>query len=281
MENEDIEIKLVLKAIQLKHGYDFSNYATASMKRRLKKNLEEAGLKTMSEMIPLIIYDKEFFNLFLHNLSVNVTEMFRDPPFFLSIRRQVIPYLKTYPFIKIWAAGSSTGEEVYSLAILLKEEGISEKCIIYATDFNENVLEIARKGIYPAQDIRKHTTNYQQAGGKESFVSYYHADYNSVIFDNSLKNNIVFANHNLVTDGVFGEMNIIICRNVLIYFNKKLQDQVLYLFNESLRINGFLCLGSRETLDFSPNASLYIPVNKNLKIYQKKKSNLSTGSRSI
>lgn len=279
MENEDIEIKLVLQAINLKHGYDFTKYAEASMKRRLRRNLQEAGLKNFSEMIPLIIYDKEFFNLFLHNLSVNVTYMFRDPLFFRAIREQIVPYLKTYPFIKIWSAGMSTGEEIYSLAILLKEEGLYDNCIIYATDFNDNVLEIARKGIYPAQDIPQHTANYQKSGGKKSFVSYYHADYNSVIFDNSLKKNIVFANHNLVTDSVFGEMNIIICRNVLIYFNKQLQNQVLDLFSKSLRSNGFLCLGSKESLEFSPCAPLYVPVDKAPKIFQKKKSFIHSKKR--
>ncbi|MBF0199831.1 MAG: protein-glutamate O-methyltransferase CheR [Desulfamplus sp.] len=269
MDNQDIETALIFKAIELKYGYDFSNYAAASMKRRLKKNLEEAGLQRLSEMIPLIIYDEEFFTLFLHNLSVNVTEMFRDPLFFLSIRKNVVPYLKTYPFIKIWVAGISTGEELYSLAILLKEEDIYDKCIIYATDFNDNVLEIAQKGIYPVKDIRCHTSNYQKSGGRESFVSYYRGDYNSVIFDNSLKKNIVFANHNLVTDDLFGEMNMIICRNVLIYFNKTLQDKVLELFTRSLRNNGFLCLGSKESLDFSPCASVYKDIDKDRKIYQK------------
>ncbi|MBF0203258.1 MAG: protein-glutamate O-methyltransferase CheR [Desulfamplus sp.] len=230
IDYEDIEIKLVLEAVRLRYGYDFTNYAYASMKRRLKKTLEESSMKRFSDMIPMLIQDKNFFRLFLKNISVNVTEMFRDPHFFLSIRQQVVPYLKTYPFIKIWSAGVSTGEEVYSLAILLREEGIYDNCIIYATDFNDNVLETARNGIYPEKDMQLNTSNYQKAGGKESFASYYHADYNSVIFDNSLKKNIVFANHNLVSDGVFGEMNMILCRNVIIYFNRTLQNNVLKLF---------------------------------------------------
>lgn len=277
MDNEDIEISLILDAVKLKHGYDFTNYAHASMKRRLKKIMEDNHLKTISDMIPLIIYDYDFFRDFLHNVTVNVTEMFRDPLFFLSIRNTVIPYLKTYPFIKIWAAGISTGEELYSLSILLKEEGIKDNFIIYATDFNDNVLEIAKKGIYPAADMKLHTANYQKSGGKESFADYYHADYDSVIFDSLLKKNVVFANHNLVTDGVFGEMNMIICRNVLIYFNKVLQDHVLELFSKSLRINGFLCLGTKESLEFSSITSLYEPVDKNARIFKKKRDIILIG----
>lgn len=271
IENEDIEVKLILDAVRLIHGYDFTNYAYASMKRRLKKNLSESGLARLSDMIPLIIHDNDFFRLFLQNISVNVTEMFRDPYFFLSIRQIVLPYLKTYPFIKIWAAGISTGEEVYSLAILLQEEGIYDNCIIYATDFNDNVLKIAKDGIYSAADMKQNTANYQKAGGKESFARYYHADYNSVIFDSSLKKNIVFANHNLVTDGIFGEMNMIVCRNVMIYFNKILQDHVLELFSQSLRTNGFLCLGSKESLEFSTSASLYSSIDKSARIFKKKR----------
>ncbi len=271
MDNEDIEIKLILEAVRLKHGYDFTNYAYSSMKRRLNKIMLDNGFTKLTQMIPLIIHENDFFKLFLHSLSVNVTEMFRDPSFFLSIRERLIPYLKTYPFIKIWAAGISTGEEIYSLAIILKEEGLCDNFIIYATDFNDNVLDIAKKGIYSAADMRVGTTNYQKAGGKESFASYYYADYNSAIFDSSLKKNIVFANHNLVTDGVFGEMNMIICRNVLIYFNKRLQDHVLELFSKSLRINGFLCLGSKESLEFSTSASLYEPFDKTARIFKKRR----------
>ncbi|MBF0302881.1 MAG: protein-glutamate O-methyltransferase CheR [Desulfamplus sp.] len=271
MDIDDIEIKLILDAVQLKHGYDFTNYARASMKRRLNKIMEDSGLARLTDMIPLIIHDNDFFRFFLHSISVNVTEMFRDPPFFLSIRESIIPYLKTYPFIKIWAAGISTGEEIYSLAILFKEEGLDENIIIYATDFNDNVLEIAKRGIYSAADMRLNTANYQKSGGKESFAGYYHADYNSVIFDSSLKKNIVFANHNLVTDGVFGEMNMILCRNVLIYFNKILQDHVLELFSKSLRINGFLCLGTKESLEFSTSASLYETIDKTARIFKKKR----------
>jgi len=276
MDNEELEIMVLLKAVRLKYGYDFSQYAGASLTRRLKKCLADSGHKYISEMIPHIIYNKAFFDTFLNNLSVNVTEMFRDPLFFLSLRKKVVPYLNTYPFIKIWSVGVSTGEEVYSLAILLKEEGLYEKCLIYATDFNDTVLETAQKGIYSEENINKSNLNYQKAGGKKSFASYYHADYNSVILNRSLKKNMVFANHNLATDSVFGEMNLILCRNVMIYFNKDLQDRVLTLFNHSLRTHGFLCLGSKESLNFSCIVDFFKPVVKKHRIYQKK---LSSDSR--
>lgn len=270
MDNEDIEIKILMEAVHLKHGYDFRQYAGASLTRRVKKYLSDTGLNHISEMIPLIIHDKAFFNSFLHNLSVNVTEMFRDPLFFLSLRKKVVPYLNTFPFIKVWSVGVSTGEEVYSLAIMLKEEGLYEKSLIYATDFNDTVLEAAQKGIYSADNIKNSTSNYQKAGGKKSFGTYYHADYNSVIIDRSLKKNIVFANHNLATDSVFGEMNLILCRNVLIYFNRDLQERVLELFQTSLRPHGFLCLGSKETIDFSNIVDSFVPIAKKQKIFQKK-----------
>jgi chemotaxis protein methyltransferase CheR len=271
MTDEDIEIKVLLDAVKLKYGHDFTGYAGASLTRRIKKGLFEAKLDNISQLIPHIIHDRDFFNSFLHNLSVNVTEMFRDPPFFLSFRQKVIPYLKTFPFIKIWLGGIATGEEVYSLAITLKEEGLYDKSLIYATDFNDTVIAKAKKGIYSNEDIKKSTLNYQKAGGKNSFGSYYHADYDSVIFDSALKKNIIFANHNLVTDNVFGEMNLIFCRNVLIYFNRDLQERVFKLFNESLCYNGFLCLGSKESLDFSSIADSFVPIVRNHKIFQKKK----------
>ncbi|MBA4367958.1 MAG: chemotaxis protein CheR [Desulfobacterium sp.] len=270
MDNEDIEIKVLLEAVRLKYGYDFTQYASASVSRRVKKALSESGLEKISEMIPRIIYDRKFFNSFVRNLSINVTEMFRDPLFYCELRERVIPYLQTFPHIKIWSAGVSSGEEVYSLAILLKEEGLYDRSMVYATDFNDIVLESAEKGIYPADNIQKSTKNYQKAGGRESFGKYYHADYGSAIFDRSLKKNIVFANHNLVTDSGFGEMNLILCRNVMIYFNLELQNHVFQLFDSSLCNNGFLCLGSKETIDLSVIADAYMPVSKKHRIYQKK-----------
>ncbi len=272
MDTEDTEIKLLLEAVRLRRGYDFREYAGASLSRRVRKCLAETGLNTISDMIPRIIHDKAFFNTFLHNLSVNVTEMFRDPLFFRSLRKKVAPYLKTYPFIKAWSVGVSTGEEVYSLAIVLKEEGLYEKTLIYATDFDDAVLETAKKGIYSAGNIKKSTRNYQESGGRESFGTYYHADYDSVILDRSLKKNIVFANHNLVTDSAFGEMNLVLCRNVLIYFKRELQEKVLQLFQTSLRTHGFLCLGSKESMDFSGVAKSFTPVVQKHRIFQKREA---------
>lgn len=269
MDTEDIEIALLIEAIRLKYGYDFRQYANASLYRRIQKCLEDSGLRNISDMVPRIVHDREFFKTFLNSLSVNVTEMFRDPTSFQVMREQLVPYLETFPFLKIWSVGVSTGEEVYSLAILLKEEGLYDKSLIYATDFNDTVLETARKGIYSAEDIKKSTRNYQESGGKTSFSKYYHADYNSVILKGSLKENIVFANHNIVTDSVFGEMNLILCRNVLIYFNKELQERAFSLFDASLGNRGFLCLGSKESLQFSSLAGSYDIIDGKQKIYQK------------
>ncbi len=198
MDNDEIELQLLINTIKLKYGYDFSGYAEASLTRRIKKGLSESGLNRISEMIPHLIYEKDFFQTLLHNISVNVTEMFRDPLFFLALREVIIPKLKSFPFIKIWSAGTSTGEEAYSLAILLKEEGLYDNSLIYATDFNDVALNIAQKGIYSIDDIKKSTRNYQKSGGTASFGDYYQSDNKSVIFDRSLKENIVFANHNLV-----------------------------------------------------------------------------------
>ena len=266
----NIEIDLILDAIFQKYGYDFRNYSRAHVKRRLLHRLAGSHLKSLSQMQHEVLYDPSFFQEILKDLSINVTEMFRDPKFYLALRTEIIPLLKTYPFIKVWHAGCSTGEEVYSFAIVLKEEGLYDRVQIYATDFNRTVLDIAKKGIYPINRIKEFTANYQQAGGKQSFSDYYMADYNSVIFDQSLKKNIVFAEHNLVTDSVFAEVNIIICRNVLIYFNRELQNKVFTLFTESLINGGFLCLGSKETLQFSQNAGLYDVLNAYEKLYKKR-----------
>ncbi len=266
----NIEIDLILDAIFQKYGYDFRNYSRAHVKRRLLHRLAGSHLKSLSQMQHEVLYDPSFFQEILKDLSINVTEMFRDPKFYLALRSEIIPLLKTYPFIKVWHAGCSTGEEVYSFAIVLKEEGLYDRVQIYATDFNRTVLDIAKKGIYPINRIKEFTANYQQAGGKQSFSDYYMADYNSVIFDQSLKKNIVFAEHNLVTDSVFAEVNIIICRNVLIYFNRELQNKVFTLFTDSLINGGFLCLGSKETLQFSQNAGLYDVLNAYEKLYKKR-----------
>ena len=270
IDNENIEVNLLLEAILLKYGYDFKNYARSSMKRRIMHRLALSGLENISELQNKILNDVPLFEKLLLDFSINITEMFRDPSFFYALRKHVIPYLKTFPFIKIWDAGSSTGEEVYSLAILLKEEGIYDKTKIYATDINNIVLNKAKEGIFPIEYLKDYTSNYQKAGGIESFSDYYTADGEYVIVNNSLKKNIIFAEHNLSMDGIFNEMNLVVCRNVLIYFNKTLQDRVLKLFRDSLCHNGFLCLGPKETLNFSKCSNNFTEFIKEEKIYQKK-----------
>jgi chemotaxis protein methyltransferase CheR len=269
-EIEKIETDLFIEAVYRRYGYDFRHYAKASVRRRVRGLLQKTGYRRISEMIPKLLYDESFFESLLYDFSVTVTEMFRDPEFFQALREKVIPYLKTYPFIKIWHAGCATGEEVYSLAILLTEEELYDRATIFATDFNEIALKEAKDGIYPIENIKNFTFNYQQGGGRESFSKYYHARYESVIMDKSLKRKITFANHNLVTDGVFGEMHLILCRNVLIYFDKVLQDRVFHLFNDSLIRKGFLCLGTKESLQFSEVAQHFKSVDEKTKIYQKR-----------
>lgn len=266
----NIEIQLILEAIYNKYGYDFRNYSKAHIKRRLLNRVATSKLKSISEMQHKVLHEPEFFEILLRDLSINVTEMFRDPGFYLALRKEVIPVLKTYPFIKVWHAGCSTGEEVYSFAVVLKEEGLYDRTQIYATDFNHDVLDIAKKGIYPIDRIKEFTANYQAAGGTHSFSDYYMANYNSVIYDPSLKKNLVFAEHNLVTDSVFAEVNLIICRNVLIYFNKELQSRVISLFYDSLNNGGFLGLGSKETIQFTTKGDHFEVIDKNEKIYKKK-----------
>ncbi len=268
-KTENIEIELLLKAIDKQYGYDFSHYSRSSLKRRIKNFLSKNKIKIISELIPKLLYDRDFFQLFLYNISVTVTEMFRDPLIYKSIRDMVIQELKHYPFLKIWHAGCATGEEVYSMAILLKEEGLYDRCQIYATDFNNKSLESAKEGIFPLEKIKEYTDNYRKFKGKQTFSDYYHAKYNSAILAHELKTNITFANHNLVTDSVFGEMNFIICRNVLIYFDRDLQSRVLTLFYDSLAENGFLWLGSKESLRFSSVDGNFTALAPKEKIFQK------------
>ena len=271
ISDEQLEIQLLLEAIFRKYGYDFRNYAFAHTKRRLEHRRAHEGLRSFSEMQHRVIRDEPFFNKVLLDLSINVTEMFRDPWFYQRVRDTVIPHLKTYPFIKVWHAGCSSGQEVYSMGILLEEEGVKDRVQIYATDFNERILEKAKLGIYPMDLVREYTANYQQSGGTRSFSDYYAADYDNVVMKSFLKDKMLFSPHNLVTDGVFGEMNIIFCRNVLIYFNRELQNRVLQLFCDSLCPGGFLCLGSKESLRFSDVADQFEVVSEREKIYRKKR----------
>lgn len=274
---ENIEINLLLEAIFQRYGYDFRNYARASIKRRilsfLAMNPEITGAEdeNISKLIPQILYDEDLFQKLLQYFSITVTDMFRDPEFFKALREKVIPYLKTFPHVRIWHAGCSSGEEVYSMAIILKEEGLYDKTTIYATDFNDEALDNAKKGIYKLETGKEFSKNYQKSGGKKSLASYYHANYDAMIFDKSLIKNVTFSNHNLVLDGSFGEMHLILCRNVIIYFDKTLQGKIFNLFDDSLCDNGFLGLGSKETLSFSNVEKDFSVFDKKWKIYQKNK----------
>jgi chemotaxis protein methyltransferase CheR len=270
MQIQEIETDLLLEAIYKHFGYDFREYNKAHVMRRIIHRTGMLSLNSISELQHKVLHEKGFIDIILKDLSINVTEMFRDPNFYLAIRNEVFPLLKTYPYLKIWHAGCASGEEVYSFAIMLKEEGLLERTQIYATDFNPLVLDIAQKGIYSVGKIKEYTQNYQAAGGKQSFSDYYIARYDSVIMDQSLKKNIVFAEHNLVTDSVFAEVHMIICRNVLIYFNKQLQNRVVKLFTNSLVTGGFLGLGSKENLMFTDEFEQYAVIDAREKIYKRK-----------
>jgi len=263
------EIDLFLEAIYQGKGYDFRQYARASLVRRLHLQLKRHGLNAISELTPLLLHSEAAFESFLKEMSITVTDMFRDPLFFKQFRESVVPKLKTWPFVKIWCAGCATGEEVYSLAIVLKEEGFYDRCQIYATDYNNNSLHLAKEGIYPLAKLKQYSENYHKSGARASFADYYHANYKGGKIIEGLKEKIVFSHHNLVTDSIFSEMNVILCRNVLIYFNKELQNRVLSLFDQSLCYGGFLCLGVKETLQFTTLAKDFEAVADQQRIYRK------------
>jgi chemotaxis protein methyltransferase CheR len=274
---ERIEVDLLVEAIYQRYGYDFRQYGQASIKRRLRHHLAKIGADRIADIIPDILHNPQSFEQLFFDLSVTVTEMFRDPWFFRTLKEKVFPFLQTFPFINVWQAGCATGEEVYSLAIMLQEEGLYKRSRIYATDFNDMALATANKRIYPLERIKEYSSNYQKAGGKHSLADYYRAQYDSVIMDKSLLENVTFANHNLAVDGVFAEMHLILCRNVLIYFNKDLQNRVLTNFRDSLCYNGFLCLGSKETVRFSQVQPDFRDFATQEKIYQSKYEKGSTG----
>ncbi|MES2879978.1 MAG: protein-glutamate O-methyltransferase CheR [Pseudomonadota bacterium] len=266
---ETIEIDLLLEAIYRRYGYDFRAYARASIERRIRLFLSGTDCATVSEMIPRVLHDSAFFSRLAPYFSIPVTEMFRDPWVYRAVREQVVPLLRTWPHFKVWHAGCATGEEVYSLAILLKEEGLYDRATIYATDFSDAALDQARAGTYEIDRLQDATRNYQQAGGKASLADYYHAAYGAAAMDPVLRERIVFSNHNLVSDSVFGEMHLVFCRNVLIYFNHELQDRALGLFAESLVHGGFLCLGTKEDLQFSAVHGSFEAVDRKARIYKK------------
>lgn len=266
----DIEIRLLVQAIHLRYGHDFRDYAFASLKRRVLQARQRMNAQTISALQERVLHDPEEFAQLLSHLTVPVSEMFRDPPYFLALRRHVVPVLRTYPSLKIWVAGCSTGEEPYSLAILLEEEGLLERTILYATDINHDSLDKARQGIFALDRMQGYTRNYQRAGGLRSFSDYYTAAYGGALFDKRLRDAITFADHSLATDAVFSETQLVSCRNVLIYFNRGLQDRALGLFHESLSRRGFLGLGSKETLEFSAYGHRFEPVSRPDRIYRKK-----------
>src|ERR1035437_2112559 len=269
-ETSEQEIPLLLEAVYRKYGYDFRHYSGAHIRRRIMNRMAMSGLEDISQMQSKVLNDETFASSLLQDLSITVTEMFRDSGFYRSLRENVIPILKTYPFIKIWHAGCASGEEAYSMAILMQEEGLYDRTTIYATDFNQQALNKAKEGIFSNGMIKEYTTNYQLSGGKESFSSYYTSNYDNVIMNQSLKKNIVWANHNLVTDSVFAEVHLILCRNVLIYFDVNLQNKVQTLFYNSLINGGILCLGSKESLRFTDFYEAYTELDKKQRIFKKK-----------
>ena len=266
---EDIEIDLLLEGLYRAHGFDFRDYSRASIKRRILALMGAEKLDTVSAFQNKVLHDAACLDRFLLGLSVHATEMFRDPSFYLTFRKRVVPLLRTYPTVQIWIAGCSTGEEIYSLAILLQEERLYQKCRIYATDISQAVLRRARAGIFPLAAMREYTVNYHKAGGKHEFSDYYTAQYDSVIFSSALKNNVVFSEHNLATDGSFNEFQVIMCRNVMIYFNKDLQARVHNLLYDSLSMFGVFGLGNKESLKFTPRAGSYEHLNETDKLYRK------------
>lgn len=253
----------------MKYGYDFRQYSEASLNRRLSAILGERRDRTLLQVLDEVLSDSNKFQKLLPRLTVNTTEPFRDPQFYRSLRNNVIPMLKTYPLLNVWSAGCSTGEELYSLLILFKEENLFERTTFFATDISPEALSRAKMGIYSHEVVQQFTRNYTEAGGLKTPSDYYTADYGNVCFDSSLRENVVFSDHNLVVDDTFAEMNLILCRNVLIYFNRNLQGKVLDLFDRSLDSQGFLALGSRESVRFSPVANKYEDVDKNQRIFRK------------
>jgi len=269
MEQDSKEFTGLLESIRVKYGYDFTDYAEASLRRRISLFMNSRGAPSFSQLNHLLVTDDRVFEQFVQEVSVTVTAMFRDPLFYKSLRENVMKRLATYPFIKIWIAGCATGEEVYSIAIILKEEQLLNRSVIYATDINQHSLQIAKEGVYPVENMKAYTTNYQKSGGINSFSEYYKSKYNSVMFDKSLKQNIVFSPHNLAIDRSFNEFQLIICRNVLIYFNQELQKKVIDLFYESLCPFGILGLGNKESLLFSEKRKYLSEIDRKEKIFMK------------
>ena len=266
----DLELRLLMEAIYARYSHDFREYSVASQKRRVRQAMEQLHCDSVSALQGRVLRDPQAFAQLLEILTIPYTEMFREPAFFLALRQQVVPVLHTYPSLKIWVAGCASGEEVYSLAILLHEEGLLERSLIYATDINPAALERARRGIFPLGELQQHTRNYQAAGGTSGFSDYYTAAYDAARFDRALCRHVTFADHSLATDHVFAETQLICCRNVLIYFNRHLQDRAIGLFAQSLCHRGFLGLGSKESLDFCPQGAAFEPVALRERLFRKR-----------
>lgn len=269
LELERIELNLFVQALRERYGYDFAQYAPASLTRRVRQLVHDHEAGTISALVARVLHEPAFLPKVLQGLSVPVSDMFRDPPVFRALREQVLPLLASYPHINIWQAGCAHGQEVYSLAILLEEAGLYDRCQIYATDFNEQALTLAREGIYPVRDAQQWSRNYQASGGTHSLADYYSARYQFIKLDQQLRRNVTFANHNLVADESFCEAHLVLCRNVLIYFSNALQNRTLSLFRDSLVRGGFLCLGMRECLDFAPAVADFTPLDASLRLYRR------------
>lgn len=266
----DIELRLLIDAVFLKYHYDFRGYAQASLRRRLRTAMTRFECSTLSQLQDRLLHEPAVFPQLLDYLTVQVSEMFRDPSYFRSLRETVVPLLRTYPSLKIWVAGCSTGEEVYSLAILLREEGLLERTLIYATDINAQALQKAEAGVYDIDRIAGFTENHRRSGARSSLSDYYTAAYGRAVFDKALRRHIVFSDHSLATDSVFAEMQLVSCRNVLIYFNRELQDRAIGLFRESLCRRGFLGIGAKESLRFSTHAESFDELVRVDRIFQKR-----------
>jgi chemotaxis protein methyltransferase CheR len=265
----DEELKLLLEAIYFKYQHDFRHYAFASLRRRVTLAMERFGCRSVSQLQDRVLHEPQIFAQMLQYLTVQVSEMFRDPRYFQILRQEVVPVLKTYPSIKLWIAGCSTGEEVWSFAIMLAEEGLLDRVLVYATDINADSLRAAEAGVYPLDRIAQFSANYIAAGGTRSLSDYYHAAYDGAVFDRALRQKVLFADHSLATDTVFSEVHLVSCRNVLIYFDRPLQDRAIGLFREALVRRGFLGLGSRESLRLTSHAAAFTEVSAGARIYQK------------
>lgn len=260
---------LLLSGIARRYGYDFRDYARPSLIRRLRLAQHREGAATISSLLDRVLHDAQAMTRVVEAVSVHTTTMFRDADFYLALREHVLPVLRTYPFIRIWHAGCATGEEVYSLGILLHEEGLADRCRVYATDMSEAVLDRARKGVYSLKSIRDYTIAYQRAGGREDFSSYYTADAHNAVFRQSLRSNVVFSQHNLATDGAFNEFHLVLCRNVMIYFEDRLRDRAHGLIHSSLGKFGMLGLGKKETVRFTPYENLYQELPSAVRLYRR------------